>query len=128
MNSILFYMPVVLLLSPVPRVELVELLLGNWPSKSPTLFIGSNLKLILIGCNCRLGLKIAVADADESGLRLIGQELVAVLGAQNVLIIPTDVSKLDQVVRLKDKVYDTWGEVGRDSPSSSIENLIVFFC
>ncbi len=27
------------------------------------------------------------------------------------MIIPTDVSKLEEVVRLKDKVYDTWGEV-----------------
>jgi hypothetical protein len=64
-----------------------------------------------------LGLKIAVADADESGLRAIGQELVEMLGAQNVLIIPTDVSNLDQVVRLKDKVYDTWGEVSTNPPS-----------
>ncbi|XP_006462466.1 hypothetical protein AGABI2DRAFT_193604 [Agaricus bisporus var. bisporus H97] len=59
----------------------------------------------------KLGLKIAVADVDETKLRVIGQELIELLGAQNVLIIPTDVSKLDQVVRLKDKVYDTWGEV-----------------
>lgn len=63
----------------------------------------------------RLGLKIAVADVDETKLRVIGQELIEMLGAQNVLIIPTDVSKLDQVVRLKDKVYDTWGEVRKTS-------------
>lgn len=63
----------------------------------------------------RLGLKIALADVDETKLRVIGQELIELLGAQNVLIIPTDVSKLDQVVRLKDKVYDTWGEVRKTS-------------
>lgn len=59
----------------------------------------------------KLGLKIAVADVDEEKLRAIGQELMESIGAQNVLIIPTDVSKLDQVVRLKEKVYEIWGEV-----------------
>jgi len=59
----------------------------------------------------RLGLKIAIADANEESLNALGRELVETIGAQNVLIVPTDVSKLDQVTRLKDKVYDTWGEV-----------------
>jgi hypothetical protein len=60
-----------------------------------------------------LGLKIAVADVDEEKLKVVGEELRESIGAQNVLIVPTDVSKLDQVVRLKEKVYDTWGEVSR---------------
>lgn len=59
----------------------------------------------------RLGLKIAVADLDEEKLNAVGQELAETIGSQNVLVVPTDVSKLDQVVRLKEKVYDTWGEV-----------------
>lgn len=59
----------------------------------------------------KLGLKIAIADIDEEKLGVIGQELIELIGAQNVLIMPTDVSKLDQVVKLKEKVYDTWGEV-----------------
>lgn len=58
-----------------------------------------------------MGLKIAVADVDEEKLRAVGKELVDEIGEQNVLIVPTDVSKLDQVQRLKEKVYDTWGEV-----------------
>jgi len=29
-----------------------------------------------------------------------------------VLVVPTDVSKLDDVVRLRDRVYEAWGEVG----------------
>ncbi len=45
-------------------------------------------------------------------MKILGEELVDTIGAQNVLIVPTDVSKLDRVMRLKDKVYDTWGEVG----------------
>lgn len=62
-------------------------------------------------CLARLGLKIAIADANEEDLNALGRELVETIGAQNVLVVPTDVSKLDQVAKLKDKVYDTWGEV-----------------
>jgi hypothetical protein len=29
-----------------------------------------------------------------------------------LLVVPTDVSVLDEVVRLRDRVYETWGEVG----------------
>jgi len=58
-----------------------------------------------------LGLKIAIADVDEEQLNAVGEELVEVVGKQNVLIVPTDVSDLEQVVKLKEKVYDNWGEV-----------------
>jgi len=59
----------------------------------------------------KLGLKIAIADCDAKNLAQVGQELISTIGESNVLIIPTDVSKLDEVVRLRDKVYETWGEV-----------------
>jgi hypothetical protein len=59
----------------------------------------------------RIGLKVAIADVNERRLDLVGQELIEMIGKQNVLVVPTDVSKLDQVVRLKHRVYDTWGEV-----------------
>ena len=59
----------------------------------------------------RLGLKIAIADCDEKKLVQVGDELTTLIGQSNVLVIPTDVSKLDQVVKLRDKVYETWGEV-----------------
>jgi len=58
-----------------------------------------------------LGLKIAVADVDEEQLNGVGEELAELVGKQNVLIVPTDVSNLEQVVKLKEKVYDNWGEV-----------------
>lgn len=56
-------------------------------------------------------MKIAIADCDEKNLAQVGHELTTIVGESNVLIIPTDVSKLDQVVRLRDRVYEAWGEV-----------------
>ncbi|KAJ2922439.1 hypothetical protein H1R20_g14657, partial [Candolleomyces eurysporus] len=59
----------------------------------------------------KLGLKVAIADTNEAGLQSLGKELVEQIGEANVLIVPTDVSKLDQVESLKTKVYEDWGEV-----------------
>ncbi|KAF5362871.1 hypothetical protein D9758_007064 [Tetrapyrgos nigripes] len=59
----------------------------------------------------RLGLKIAIADVDEARLQEVGKQVASIVGDANVLIVPTDVSKLEQVIQLKDKVYEQWGEV-----------------
>jgi hypothetical protein len=59
----------------------------------------------------RLGLKVAVADIEQEGLSQIGKILVGLVGEANVLVVPTDVSKLDEVVRFRDKIYEAWGEV-----------------
>ncbi|KDR82432.1 hypothetical protein GALMADRAFT_57076 [Galerina marginata CBS 339.88] len=59
----------------------------------------------------KLGLKVAIADVTEDKLQEVGKALVGVVGEANVLVVPTDVSKLDQVVRLRDRVYEAWGEV-----------------
>lgn len=59
----------------------------------------------------KLGLKIAIADVDKEQLNAVGEELVELVGKQNILIVPTDVSNLEQVVKLKERVYDNWGEV-----------------
>lgn len=56
-------------------------------------------------------MKITIADVDEEQLNVVGEELAELVGKQNVLIVPTDVSNLEQVVKLKEKVYDNWGEV-----------------
>jgi hypothetical protein len=56
-------------------------------------------------------LKVALADVDKSKLEKAGKEISNIIGDANVLVVPTDVSKLDEVVRLRDKVYETWGEV-----------------
>ena len=56
-------------------------------------------------------MKIAVADVNLEGLQETGKEVAAIVGEANVLVVPTDVSKLEDVVRLRDKVYELWGEV-----------------
>ncbi|EIM86095.1 NAD-P-binding protein [Stereum hirsutum FP-91666 SS1] len=59
----------------------------------------------------KLGLKVAIADWDEENLQKVAKELVAQLGEANVIAVRTDVSKLEDVVSLKDRVYEAWGEV-----------------
>ncbi|PFH54041.1 hypothetical protein AMATHDRAFT_136617 [Amanita thiersii Skay4041] len=59
----------------------------------------------------KIGLKVAIADVQQDGLQAVGKELAAIVGEVNVLVVPTDVSKLEEVVRLRDKVYEAWGEV-----------------
>ncbi|KAJ7600285.1 hypothetical protein C8J56DRAFT_6604 [Mycena floridula] len=58
----------------------------------------------------KLGMKIVVADVKEEQLQKVGKTVAGIVGDTNVLVVPTDVSKLEQVVRLRDKVYEHWGE------------------
>jgi len=60
-----------------------------------------------------MGLRVCLADLDGDALEQAGTEVgsVAQRGASDVLTVPTDVSKLDEVQRLKDRAYDTFGEV-----------------
>ncbi|PPR05379.1 hypothetical protein CVT24_007993 [Panaeolus cyanescens] len=60
----------------------------------------------------KLGLKVAIADVNEAQLKEVGKALAEIIGEANVLVVPTDVSKLEEVVRLKERVYEQWGEVG----------------
>lgn len=48
---------------------------------------------------------------NEAGLRATGEEAAKLVGEANVLVVPTDVSKIEDVVRLRDRVYEAWGEV-----------------
>jgi len=57
-----------------------------------------------------LGMKVAVADLDDSDLDRAAKEIGSDGGAQ-VLTVATDVSRKEDVERLKAKVYDTFGEV-----------------
>ena len=59
----------------------------------------------------RIGLKIAIADVDEQGLNSTAKEVAQIIGEENLITLPTDVSQLDQVERLRDRVYEAWGEV-----------------
>ena len=58
-----------------------------------------------------LGLKVAIADINAAALETLAKELVTAHGETNVLALPTDVSKLEDVVRLRERVYEAWGEV-----------------
>ncbi|KAI0035229.1 NAD-P-binding protein [Vararia minispora EC-137] len=59
----------------------------------------------------KLGLKIAIADYDEAGLTALEAELKKDWGEASVIAQLTDVSNIADVLRLRDRVYDTWGEV-----------------
>lgn len=52
-----------------------------------------------------------LADVSEQSLAAVGAEVAALVGEQNVLVVRTDVSKLDDVVHLRDRVFEQWGEV-----------------
>jgi NAD(P)-dependent dehydrogenase (short-subunit alcohol dehydrogenase family) len=60
-----------------------------------------------------MGLRVCLADLGGGALEQAAAEvaLVARGGPADVLAVPTDVSKLEEVQRLKDRVYDTFGEV-----------------
>jgi len=59
----------------------------------------------------KAGLKLALADIREDALAATGKEVAAISGDANVLVITTDVSKIEDVQHLRDKVYEAWGEV-----------------
>lgn len=65
-------------------------------------------------------------------MHLLGREIAAQVGEKNVLVVPTDVSNLEQVQRLKDKAYESFGEVR--TPVSSPDCVLfryyffVLFC
>lgn len=68
---------------------------------------------------------MALADIDEPRLVEAGRKCAEIVGANNVLVVPTDVSKLEQVVQLRDRVYEAWGEV---RSSSVIHSKPTFVC
>ncbi|MDB5486683.1 MAG: short-chain dehydrogenase [Reyranella sp.] len=60
-----------------------------------------------------MGMKVCLADLSAETLEKAAAEVAAVApkGKDSVLAVPTDVSKLEQVQALKDRVYATFGEV-----------------
>jgi hypothetical protein len=66
-------------------------------------------------------MKVALADIDDEKLIETGRKCSEILGGINVLTVKTDVSKLDQVVRLRDRVYEAWGEVSSSTHSFIFE-------
>jgi NAD(P)-dependent dehydrogenase (short-subunit alcohol dehydrogenase family) len=54
-----------------------------------------------------LGMKICLADLSQEALDRAGKQL----SGATVVTVPTDVSRLEDVQRLKDRAYDEFGEV-----------------
>jgi NAD(P)-dependent dehydrogenase (short-subunit alcohol dehydrogenase family) len=61
-----------------------------------------------------MGLKVCLADLSQQALGPAATEVAAASpgGRDAVIAVPTDVSKLDDIQRLRDAAYDAFGEVG----------------
>ncbi|OYV33534.1 MAG: short-chain dehydrogenase [Rhodospirillales bacterium 20-64-7] len=62
----------------------------------------------------QLGMAVCLADLSEDALNKAAEQVAAETpqGRQAVLTIPTDVSRIDDVTRLRDAVYQRFGDVG----------------
>ena len=58
-----------------------------------------------------LGMRVAIADSDEEGLKAAGQVLATLVGGDNVLAVATDVSHREEVAALQEKVLARFGRV-----------------
>src|SRR3984893_2357764 len=60
-----------------------------------------------------MGVRMCLAELAGDVLEQAAAEVASVAkrGPADVLMVPTDVSKLDEVQRLRDRVYETFGEV-----------------
>jgi len=56
-------------------------------------------------------MKLALADVDEEGLKQTTEEVSSIVGASNVISDLIDVADLNEVVKLKEKVFEAWDEV-----------------
>lgn len=79
-----------------------------WPLFAIHIYI---MQALTSGLAFRLGLKVAIADWNEELLDKVAKEITALVGEANVIAVKTDVSKLEDVVALKERVYEAWGEV-----------------
>jgi NAD(P)-dependent dehydrogenase (short-subunit alcohol dehydrogenase family) len=59
----------------------------------------------------RLGMKVCLADTNVPALETATAALEKITSAADVLAVPTDVSRRDEIERLKGMVYDRFGEV-----------------
>ncbi|KAF8333570.1 uncharacterized protein EI90DRAFT_3121904 [Cantharellus anzutake] len=81
------------------------------------------------------GLQVCLADIDLDRLLQAEAEVAEIIGKENTLAVPTDVSRLDQVEHLRDEVFKKFGQAnvlmnnaaiskGRDGTiGASYENL-----
>jgi len=60
---------------------------------------------------CSIGMKLAIADTNESALNDVKKELVKAIGEQNLIAVVCDVSNIEDVRKLRERVFEAWGEV-----------------
>jgi len=58
-----------------------------------------------------IGMKLAIADTNESALNDVKKELVDRIGEQNIIAVVCDVSNIEDVRKLRERVFEAWGEV-----------------
>lgn len=57
-------------------------------------------------------MKLALADVDEEGLKQTSKEVLSIIEEPNdVLAHSFDVANLDEVLKFKEKIFETWDEV-----------------
>lgn len=57
------------------------------------------------------GMRIVIADRDTEALKAAGQVLATLIGDDNVLAVPTDVSRRDEIAHLHEAVIGRFGKV-----------------
>lgn len=82
--------------------------LSMWPLKAFTRYIYSHSH----------GLHVCLADSDAESLKVAEKQIGDIAGAENVLSVVTDVSKLDQVERLRDEAMAKFGEASMTACAS----------
>jgi len=56
-------------------------------------------------------MKLALVDVDVESLQQTADEVSLIVGVPNVLAIPIDVANLDEVIKLKERIFEAWDEV-----------------
>jgi NAD(P)-dependent dehydrogenase (short-subunit alcohol dehydrogenase family) len=69
----------------------------------------------------RMGLKLCLADVNIAALEEARAAVARISSDADVLIVPTDVSRREEVERLKAAVYETFGEVALLMSNAGIE-------
>ncbi len=67
------------------------------------------------------GMKVCLTDLPGEALQKAAAEVTALAGEQNVLAVPTDVSKREEIEKLKEQVYAAFGEVAMLMNNAGIE-------
>jgi NADP-dependent 3-hydroxy acid dehydrogenase YdfG len=70
-------------------------------------------------------MKIVLADVSATNLEKVGNAIAKTVGEPNVLVLQTDVSKMEEVERLRERVYEAYGEVNTTHFVVGIDRAII---